>query len=984
MRHDLASITGRLLVLLVLSAAGPLSASIQARPTPQEPSAADREALAEERAACALLLRRGAADAAIRRLGELLAEDPADAEALALRARARLEAGDPAAAAEDARAALAVAGALRAVRAAALRVALEAGALRGDPAVALAAAEAESGLLEPSRDARDAWAWAVALLEAGRREGAVARWREGAGTGADQPWDGLVARAACQRRLGRLEAASQSLIAALEAGPDGEEPDALAALGDLYFEADREVERAKRRSAAQLYDAALARHATHEGALLGLFQLHRTNWMRQRRSAGQFLETALSARPRAVETLLAAASADVDDGLAKSSRERLALLQELAPRRRAVRALAAAIQLVDRETARAEALLGELAAEDPGDSGPEREAGRHLLELYRFAEGLPYLRRAVERDPLDWEAWKELGRALANTGDEQAAREALERANVAAAGRQDAWRDNMRLVLARTAERHGLRTQGDLSFSWEQEGDAVLSEYLIPFYVEARAELARRYGFTPTPTAIQVFRRHRDFSVRSTGFEGFPALGVCFGPVVTAVSPLAEMRGTNSWARTSFHEFTHVIHLGLSHNRCPRWITEGLATWEEVHRNPSWTRNMRRELVDALACGELIRVREMNRAFRGPRILFGYYQAGLVCTLLVERHGFPSMVRLLAAFDRGLDLDAALSEVFGTTPEALDRDFEAWARAHVAGLAVEPRWSADFLRRAAVGLAKRLPRDEAQRDAWQERWITQGYGAWQQGRKVDAIEALRVAREHARPAPRAALLQAEIALSDGDSARAEELFRRALELGGEDYRARMVLASLARARRDLGAARRELEAAERAFPGWDDVELSAELALADLHAREDREDDSMAARERWLAWNAGDATRRRAVAAWHVEHGRLERAIALYAEANEVDPFLRGLHRAWGDALRTAGRPREALREYRMALAVPAELDVEDDSEWTPAQRAELLALQAASHEALGEKPEALARAREALELDPDSALAREVVDRIQ
>jgi len=175
-----------------------------------------------------------------------------------------------------------------------------------------------------------------------------------------------------------------------------------------------------------------------------------------------------------------------------------------------------------------------------------------------------------------------------------------------------------------------------------------------------------------------------------------------------------------------------------------------------------------------------------------------------------------------------------------------------------------------------------------------------------------------------------------------------------------------------------------LQAAERAFPGWDDVDLSAELALADLHASKDREDESMAARERWLAWNAGDATRRRAVAAWHVEHGRLDRAITLLAEANEVDPFLRGLHRAWGDALRAAGRHAEALREYRMTMAVPAELDVDDSSEWTAEKTAEVLALQAASHEALGDKAEALARAQEALALDPDAKLAREVSNRIQ
>lgn len=952
----------------------------------QAASEEDRALLAEERRACESLIRRGQAASAVRRLDELLASDPTDAEARVIRAQAGLDLGDLAAATQDARSARAVPGATPAVRAAALRVLLTAGATLGDPAEALEIVRAEPNALEPSRDARDAWALGTAQLEAGRRADAFATYERGAGTGADQPWEGLLARGLCQRRLGRLESASASLLAALEvtAAGDGEEADVLAARGDLFFEADREVERAKKRSAADHYDAALERHASHEGALLGLFQLHRANWQRQRRNAGQFLESLLVARPRSVETLLTAASADIDDGLAKSARERLAILDEIAPRRRAVRTLHASMLVIDRETTQADAILTKLTAEDPLDSIPEREVGRHLLELYRFAEGLPYLRRAVERDARDWEALTQLGRALANTGDEVAARAALERANEAAAGRQDAWRDNMRLVLLRTAERHGNRTVGDLTFSWESQGDAVLGEYLIPFYSESRTELARRYGFTPTPTAIQVFRRHGDFSVRSTGFEGFPALGVCFGPVVTAVSPLAEMRGNNSWARTSFHEFTHVVHLGLSHNRCPRWITEGLATWEEVNRNPAWTRNMRRELVDAIASDELIRVREMNRAFRGQRILFGYYQAGLVCTLLVEKHGFPAMVRLLGAFDRGLDLDAALQESFGTTPEALDRDFEAWARAHVAALHVEPRWSGEFVQRAAIGLAKKLPKDAATRDAWQDRWVTQAFGAWQRGRKVDAQEALRVARRHPTVNPRALLLTGEMALASGERDAAIQSYRAAIAAGRDDYRARMALASLARDAGDDDEVLVELQAAEKLFPGWDDVDLSAELALADLHASKDREDESMAARERWLGWNAGDATRRRAVAAWHVENGRLDRAITLFAEANEVDPFLRGLHRAWADALRAAGRHAEALREYRMTLAVPAELDVDDTSEWTPEKTAEVLALQAASHEELGDKAEALARAREALALDPDAKLAHEVLNRIQ
>ena len=76
------------------------------------------------------------------------------------------------------------------------------------------------------------------------------------------------------------------------------------------------------------------------------------------------------------------------------------------------------------------------------------------------------LESAVERDPGDWKAWTDLGRAQMNTGDEEAARASLETAVEVAEGRRDAWRDNTRLVLERMARsliQHGDET---LRFSW--------------------------------------------------------------------------------------------------------------------------------------------------------------------------------------------------------------------------------------------------------------------------------------------------------------------------------------------------------------------------------------------------------------------------------------------------------------------------------------------------------------------------------------
>lgn len=990
-RHWLA-----LLVLLwppgALRAQDPAPRENEHRATPPDPEL--QTLLEDERREADLARRRGAVQKAVRTLEELLDEDAQDAASRTLLARCYLDQADyPRAEAaarrafDDARRQATPSG----LRAQCARNLAEVELVLGRAQEALATLTSEAEQLAPAVDARDAWVLARALLASGARTEATQNLALGAATGSDQDWEGLLARAACQRRQGDLSAASHSLVLADQAAKQSEatgrtsEPDVLAALADLYFEADREVKDAQKRSAASLYTEALGLHPTHEPSLLGQFALHRYNWQRTSKSAQDFLDECFRARPDSIAAHVAGASADIDDGQLKSARERLQRLSALAPGRRDVRTLRAAMCFVEHDAAQSESLLAELASQDPADSAPEREVGRHLLELYRFAEGLPFVRRAVERDAHDAEAWTQLGRALANTGDEKGAREALDRAQSEAGLRQDAWRNNLRLVLKKLSTEHVVETAGDLSFSWNPEHAAVLSAYMVPFYAEARAELAARYGFTPGPTLIEVFAQHRDFSVRSTGFEGFPALGVCFGPVVTAVSPMSELRGTFAWTRTSFHEFTHVIHLGLSHNRCPRWITEGLATWEEVNRNPMWTRNMRRELVDAEANGEVIPVRDLNRAFRGPRILFGYYQGGLLCRMLIERHGFAPMVRLLEAFDRGLDLDQALSEVFRTTPEDVDREFAAFVAREIAGLRIEPRWSPTRVARLKLALPSRPPptATDDERREWADGWCTVGWAAWQRNRKVDAQEALRILAAVQPEPPRATILRGELLLAQGDRDGARRTWKSALAAGGEDFRARIALGSLAADADDLAEAEEQFLAAERVFPGFDQRELSAELRLVKLYEDMDREDDAMRARERWLAYEAGDLEERRKVAAWHFTNGRFEESARRYQEAIEIDLFLRQVHRALGDSFSAIGRHADALREYQMVLAVPPALDTDSPEPLEKEDEAEILARQAACHAALAQNAAAIEIAKKALALDPDCGAAREVLRKL-
>ncbi|HED64449.1 MAG TPA: hypothetical protein ENJ09_02730, partial [Planctomycetes bacterium] len=680
--------------------------------------------------------RRGKLRALAGDLEEILDETPSDFLALSLRARVAFDRCDYGAALRDGKAAFAAA--LQVEDATASERALTARNLAwmrlelGRAPKALAGLEEASDALDVDADPRDAWILARALLANGRRAAAVDTLRAGAEAQGRFDWQMLLAQARCQQRLGRIREAASTLVAAdkLARRGEGSEPDVLVFLGQVYFEAYGEVDDSisRQHSPAELYREALRLNGDHEGARLGLLELVRFNWRRTRESAESLLAEIFQARPRSVRGLIARASGALENGDLRSARIDLGVLGELAPARRDVRTLDAALAWVEHRRDEARGILAELAAVDEKDGVPEREVGKTLIELYRFAEAKPFLEASVERDPTDWRAWTLLGRAQANTGDEEAARASLGRASDVADGRRDAWRDNMALVLERMDRELILEEREDLSFRWMPDAAPVFSRYLIPFYRDAREELAARYGFTPGPVRIEVFRRWEDFSVRSTGFEGFPALGVCFGPVVTAVSPLSRLRGTFSWARTSYHEFTHVIHLGLSHNRCPRWVTEGLATWEEGRRSGAWWRNLRREMLDARANGAIFPIRRLNGAFRGPRVIFAYYEGGLLCEMLIEEHGFTPMVRLLEAFDRGADLDTAFDEVFGKTPEEVDAAFLEFVDAKLAGLRIEPRWSREVTFQRRFQLSREAP--EQGRREWQEQWCRVGWGSY--------------------------------------------------------------------------------------------------------------------------------------------------------------------------------------------------------------------------------------------------------------
>src|SRR5690606_27397052 len=142
-----------------------------------------------------------------------------------------------------------------------------------------------------------------------------------------------------------------------------------------------------------------------------------------------------------------------------------------------------------------------------------------------------------------------------------------------------------------------------------------------------------RYGLELTePTVVEIFSDPKDFGVRTFGMPDNPGyLGVCFGRVITANSPAATRGNSVNWEAVLWHEFCHVVTLQLTANKMPRWLSEGISTYEERLANPAWGEQLTPKYRNMILQGEMTPVSSLSAAFLTPKsglhLQFAYYQS---------------------------------------------------------------------------------------------------------------------------------------------------------------------------------------------------------------------------------------------------------------------------------------------------------------------------------------------------------------------
>lgn len=323
--------------------------------------------------------------------------------------------------------------------------------------------------------------------------------------------------------------------------------------------------------------------------------------------------------------------------------------------------------------------------------------GKKLSRNYRFSEGAQYQRSALRLDPRLLAAKLQLSQDLLRLGKEEEGWKLVSEVHDTDGYNVVAYnavtlRDEMRKYATLETDRFILRMDARES--------RIFGTEILQLLNEAHDFLCEKYEVTlDGPVTVEVFPRQKDFAIRTFGLPGGAGfLGVCFGRVITANSPSSQGEQPANWRSVLWHEFCHVVTLEKTRNRMPRWVSEGISTYEEQEKDDSWGERLTPAYRAMIRSEDLTPVSQLSAAFLSPKspqhLQFAYFESSLVIRYLLEKHGLQTLKRVLTDLGVGMPINESLTRYVGSL-RALDEEFAAYARNFADNIAPEVDWTRD-------------------------------------------------------------------------------------------------------------------------------------------------------------------------------------------------------------------------------------------------------------------------------------------------
>ncbi len=451
--------------------------------------------------------------------------------------------------------------------------------------------------------------------------------------------------------------------------------------------------------AAGLFREALEANPSDTQALMGMAELAADRWEAQ---GAQFVQSALAINPNLAEARLLAAKNALEEDAYKTADLQINEVLKINPRLLEAWSLRAVYEYLQAF------LHGENAPPDPPSverilkENPRygkvfADLADACFEKRQTAASVAFYRRALALDASLDEARSRLGINLFRLGEEKEARTVLEAAY--AKDPYNVWTVNTLRLMDSFSKFDTFETP-HFSVKLQKKESAVLRPYVDELLEKTIASLTARYGYTPPQkVTFEMYPDHEDFAVRTLGLPGLGALGATMDDVVAMDSPSARPVGTFHWGSTLWHEAAHVISLGMTSGRVPRWFTEGLSVYEETHAHAGWGDPMELDTVQALQQNKLLPLAELNSAFVRPKyagqIQFAYYQGGMILEFIAAKFGFPKIIAILKEFAKGQSDAEAIQNALGKTVAEFDAEFLKFVREETYGFGenVDLKWA---------------------------------------------------------------------------------------------------------------------------------------------------------------------------------------------------------------------------------------------------------------------------------------------------
>ena len=439
------------------------------------------------------------------------------------------------------------------------------------------------------------------------------------------------------------------------------------------------------------------------------------------------------------------------------------------PERLDVTGALAALSYLAGDEVKLPAILKDADAMSPTRSDAYMAAAELLAGAFQRDTAVGLLKTVIARTPWETAPRHLLGDLYLNDGYDAEARAALDEAR--ALDPYNVKTLNYLALLDELDRFDKRRTEHFILYS-DKETDPISAEQIGDYLESVFTDVCGVFDYKPdSKIIIQIYSEDDAFSVRMAGVPGVENYGVSFGRVLAAIAPRkGTKQGNFNWARVLRHEFVHTINLMQTHERCPRWLTEGFAVWQE--HVPFRFPDVPAELYKRTFADDLFSIRGFPLAYirpkRGNDGEQAYTQGAYLAMYLNETYGRESIVKLLNGYGASKSDEEAFQLATGKPMLQIENDWHAWMKTKL-----KP-WGYDD-----QSMAKARVLAEEGESFIKARQLPEALKAWQAANDLMPMEA--------KPHQRLAGLYLQKSLSDPAKAIEHLKFLHVLELQDNRY-----------------------------------------------------------------------------------------------------------------------------------------------------------------------------------------------------